>query len=209
MANPVNIRWSPAEIAYSLAACDTRVLLAGDAFAPVTAELRERAPNLAAVIFCGDGPQPGGTLHYEQLLADSSPTPDARRGGGDLYRVFYTGGTTGTPKGVMLSHGNLLPSSMGAMTHRGPARRGGRLLQAAPMFHLAAGPAWLGGMFTGCTHVIVAMFTPAAVAAAISEHQVTDVLLVPTMSQMLIDAPETADADLTCPHWTNSTPATG
>jgi len=52
-------------------------------------------------------------------------------------------------------------------------------------------------MFTGCTHVIVPVFTPAAIAAAISEHKVTDVLLVPTMIQMPIDAPQTAGADLT------------
>ena len=197
VVNPVNIRWSPAEIAYSLADCDTRVLLIDDAFAPVIPELRERAPSLATVIFCGDGPQPDGTLHYEQLLADSSPAPDARRGGGDLYGIFYTGGTTGTPKGVMLSHDNLLASFLGAMTTADLLSRGGRLLHAAPMFHLAAGCAWLGGMFTGCTHVLVPMFTPAAVAAAISEHQVTDVLLVPTMIQMLTDAPQTEDADLT------------
>ena len=96
----------------------------------------------------------------------------------------------------MLSHDNLLASVMGSMTTAGLLSQGRRLLHAAPMFHLAA-RAWLGGMFTGCTHVIVPMFTPAAVAAAISEHKVTDVLLVPTMIQMLIDAPQTADADLT------------
>ena len=63
----------------------------------------------------------------------------------------------------MLSHDNLLTSVMGSMTTAGLLSEGGRLLHAAPMFHLADGSAWLGGMFTGCTHVIVPMFTPAAV----------------------------------------------
>ena len=71
VVNPVNIRWSPAEVAYSLADCDTRVLLVDDAFAPVIPELRDRAPDLGTVIFCGDGPQPDGTLAYEQLLAEN------------------------------------------------------------------------------------------------------------------------------------------
>ena len=46
---------------------------------------------------------PEGLLSYESLLADSTPIPDAGRGGQDLAGVFYTGGTTGFPKGVMLS----------------------------------------------------------------------------------------------------------
>jgi acyl-CoA synthetase (AMP-forming)/AMP-acid ligase II len=71
------------------------------------------------------------------------------------------------------------------------------LTPRATRSHLAAGSAWLGGMFAGCTHVIVPMFTPAGVAAAVSEPQVTDMLLVPTMIQMLVDAQQTADADLT------------
>ena len=172
------------------------MLLVDDAFAAAIPALREMSPNLQTVVFCGDGPQPGGTLHYEQLLADNLPAEDARRGGGDPYGVFYTGGTTGGPKGVILSHDNLLVSAMGTMTTTDIMSRGGRFLHAAPMFHLADIAGWITGLLTGSTHVIVPMFTPAGVAAAISEHKVTDALLVPTMIQMLVDAPETADADL-------------
>jgi acyl-CoA synthetase (AMP-forming)/AMP-acid ligase II len=64
------------------------------------------------------------------------------------------------------------------------------------MFHLADGAAWTARNCLGGTHVMVAGFTPAGVAAAIEAHRVTEVLLVPTMIQMLVDDPACADADL-------------
>lgn len=73
---------------------------------------------------------------------------------------------------------------------------GGRLLHAAPMFHLADLAAWTGRNLTGGAHVIVPSFTPDGVLQAIEQHRVTDALLVPTMIQMLVDAPGVADADL-------------
>jgi acyl-CoA synthetase (AMP-forming)/AMP-acid ligase II len=194
--NPVNIRWSPAEIAYSLRESDTRVLLVDDAFAPVISALREQFPGLATVIYCGDGEPPINTLDYETLIAEHLPVEDIRAGGDELAGVFYTGGTTGHPKGVMLSHNNLLASALGGLATGQFLSPGGRLMHAAPMFHLAAIGSWVSGCLVGSTNVIVPMFTPAAVMAAISEHEVTDTLLVPTMIQMLVDDPNVGDSDL-------------
>jgi acyl-CoA synthetase (AMP-forming)/AMP-acid ligase II len=64
------------------------------------------------------------------------------------------------------------------------------------MFHLAAIAAWTCGCLVGSTHVIVPMFTPADVARAITEHAVTDTLLVPTMLQMLVDDPNIGDSGM-------------
>jgi acyl-CoA synthetase (AMP-forming)/AMP-acid ligase II len=197
VVNPVNVRWSEAEVAYSFLDCDTRVLVVDDTYAPSIPVLRGLAPRLRTLIFCGDGPQPDGTLNYEQLIADHEPAEDARRGGDDLYGVFYTGGTTGTPKGVMLSHRNLFASSMAAWATLDLFTRRGRLLHTAPMFHLSAIAAWNIGMLIGSVHVIVPSFTPVGVAAAINEHKITDVFLVPTMIQMLVDSPDTSGCDLT------------
>jgi acyl-CoA synthetase (AMP-forming)/AMP-acid ligase II len=194
--NPVNIRWSPAEVAYSLIESDTRVLFVDDAFAPVIPALREQFPGLANVIHCGDGDLPAGALSYETLVAEHAPIEDTRTGGDDLLGVFYTGGTTGHPKGVMLSHNNLLASSIGTLASGHFVSPGGRLLHTAPLFHLAGIAAWTAGCLVGSTHVIVPMFSPAEVMKAISDHRVTDALLVPTMIQMLVDDPSVADNDM-------------
>src|ERR1700759_1732642 len=112
--NPVNFRWSVAEIAYSLLDSGSRVLLVDDMFAPMLPALREAVPELATVIHAGDGPGPDGALGYEDLIAAAEPVPDSRRGGDELAGLFYTGGTTGFAKGVMLSHANLGISWLGS-----------------------------------------------------------------------------------------------
>ena len=196
VVNPVNVRWSAAEIAYSLVDCQTDILLVDDMFAPLIPALREAAPNLREVIFTGEGEVPDGTLGYEQLIADSAPVDDARRAGDDLYGIFYTGGTTGAPKGVMLSHRACLTSAMGSQVTTDMMNRGGILLHAAPMFHLADLAAWHLACLTRATHLIIPAFTPAGTVEAIAAHGATDALLVPTMIQMLVDSPEAQTADL-------------
>ncbi|QIZ36884.1 long-chain-fatty-acid--CoA ligase [Saccharopolyspora sp. ASAGF58] len=196
VVNPVNIRWSPVEVAYSLVDCETNILFVDDAFAAMVPTLREQVPNLRSIVFCGDGERPEGAVDYEELVAATEPVQDAMRGGSDLYGVFYTGGTTGHPKGVMLSHDSLMTSAMGSVVTLDVVSRGGVLLHSAPMFHLADIAAWLMGMLTDGSHVIVPAFAPGAVVEAIEKHRVTDALLVPTMIQMLADSPEAAAADL-------------
>jgi acyl-CoA synthetase (AMP-forming)/AMP-acid ligase II len=195
--NPVNIRWSPAEISYSLEDSSTTVLLVDDTFAGTVGALREQYPGLRTVIHCGDGPPPEGLLGYEDLLAAATPVEDALRSGDDLAGIFYTGGTTGFPKGVMLSHANLLTSALGSLCTGAFLERGARFLHVAPMFHLADLAAWVSQCALGGTHVITPMFDPAAVAAVIAEQEVTHTLLVPTMIQLMVDHPAAAEHDLT------------
>ncbi|AHH96546.1 acyl-CoA synthetase [Kutzneria albida] len=195
VVNPVNIRWSPAEIAYSLVDSGTEVLLVDDVFSAMLPALRQQCPQLRTVIHCGEGPTPEGALSYEELVAAHEPVPDAYRSGDDLAGVFYTGGTTGHPKGVMLSHANLMVSALGSAAC-GFVQPGGRLLHAAPMFHLADLASWVGRNLLGGTHVIIPMFDPVKVIEAVQRHRVTDVLLVPTMIQLLVDHPAAREADL-------------
>ncbi|MEJ2871243.1 long-chain-fatty-acid--CoA ligase [Actinomycetospora sp. OC33-EN08] len=192
---PVNTRWSVEEIAFSLADSGTRVLIVEHTFRDLVPGILERAPGVGAVIHVGDD-APDGELAYEDLIARHDPVPDALRGGDDLAAIYYTGGTTGRPKGVMLSHANLMSSALGTAATEHFLVPGGRLLHTAPMFHLADGAAWVARNLVGGTHVIVPGFDPVGVAAAVAEHEVTDALLVPTMIQMLVDSPDAASYDL-------------
>ncbi len=195
--NPVNIRWSPTEIAYSLRDSQTRILLVDDTFAPVIPAVREEYPELTTVVHVGDGPAPEGALSYEELIAGSEPVEDVRRSGDALAGLFYTGGTTGHPKGVMLSHANLMTSALGLMATGYMFGLGARYLHAAPMFHLADLASWNAVTAGGGSHVMVPAFEPVAVMRAVAEHEVTDLLLVPTMIQMMVDHPEIGEHDLT------------
>ena len=186
--NPCNIRWSPAEILYSLEDSGSSILLVDDAFCPMVDPLRSGSKVLREVIYCGDGEVPAGMRGYEDLLAKAQPVPDAVRRGDDLAGIFYTGGTTGFPKGVMLSHTNICSSAL-ALSADGLICSGGTYLHAAPMFHLADIGAGVAHWVVGNTHSIVPMFKPDLVLDAIQRDRVTFTLLVPTMIQMMVDHP--------------------
>lgn len=186
--NPCNIRWSAAEILYSLEDSGSTILLVDETFRPVAEQFRRESTTLREVIYCGDGDVPAGMLGYEALVAAASPVPDAVRRGEDLAGIFYTGGTTGFPKGVMLSHNNMCSSAL-ALHSEGLAEPGGTYLHAAPMFHLADMGFSMVHWIAGNTHTIYPAFNPEGVLDALERDRVTHVLLVPTMIQMMVDHP--------------------
>lgn len=193
--NPVNVRWSPAEIAYALEESRTTTLFVDDSFVATIPAVRAAGAEISTVVYCGEGSCPPDMVDYESLIATSEPLPDARRGDDALFGIFYTGGTTGRPKGVMLSHTNVMTSALGSLATGQFLTDNGRILYAAPLFHLAAIGIWIAGNVAGSTHVIVPSFTPGGVAKAVGDHRATDLLLVPTMIQMLIDHPDTVRYD--------------
>lgn len=192
---PLNVRWSHVENAYSLKDAGAKVLVVDDTFAKMVPALKEQGVELDAVIFIGDGEMPDGMVSYEAMIAENEPVEDKYRSGNDLAGIFYTGGTTGFPKGVMLTHNALWTSAIALVTEVGLIEDN-RILHAAPMFHLADGALTQGGILAGCTHVFIPMFTPVATIQAIEKYKTTHALLVPVMIQMVINDPAINDADL-------------
>lgn len=195
IANPINFRWSAEEIAYCLNDSGCRVLFVDDMFAKLVPALRSACPGLETVIFWGDGATPKGCLSMEEMIAKASPVEDVRMQDDDVYGLFYTGGTTGRSKGVMLTHRNITASGFGILAE-GAFGLDAVALHAAPMFHLADLMGTICTLLRGGTHVMLPGFDPARLAALVAEHRVTDLLLVPAMIQACLANPAFTGADL-------------
>ena len=159
---PLNIRWSPLENEDAMRDCRAGILFVDKAFAAVGATLASAIPGLK-LVYADDGEAPAGMEGFDALIARSTPMQDAMRESGDLAGIFYTGGTTGRSKGVMLSHGNLMVNALNALGE-GMWPSSTVYLHAAPMFHLANGAAMYSVLLSGGSNVIIQGFTPDGVA---------------------------------------------
>lgn len=195
VVNPVNHRWSVAEIAYSLDDCGSAILLIDDAFVGLAASLRERSQALTTLIYVGDSTAPEGMYDYESLLAAAAPVADARRQGNDLAAVLYTGGTTGAPKGVMLSHDNLALDALAALA-AAPRAAKAVALHVAPLFHVGGLCFVLQLALRLSCHVLLPGFDAGKALAAIEREKVGESFMVPTMISLLLSHADFAKYDL-------------
>lgn len=182
--NPVNIRWSAAEIAFSLEDCGTRILIVDGAFAPLIEAIRSHAPGLETIVQM-DGPPLPHAIAFQDWLDGAAGPDDLRLGGESLAAILYTGGTTGRPKGVMLSHANLLASANGYLSFVG-ARPGRSYLHVAPLFHVGALSGLLTALLAGSAHVFLPAFEPGAVIEMTERETISDIFLVPTMLRAVL-----------------------
>lgn len=194
-ANPVNIRLAALEIAYTLEDSASRVLLVDDTFANMLPTLRPLLRTVQHVIFIGDGPLPPDCLDYEHLIAAHEPMEDANAGGDQLAGLFYTGGTTGKSKGVMLSHDNLVYNALNIVPVMG-YDESSVYLHAGPMFHLADMASTFAVTMVGATHCIVSRFDVDDVLATIQRERVTHAMAVPTMVNLLVSSGKIAHHDI-------------
>ncbi|MEM1314236.1 MAG: long-chain-fatty-acid--CoA ligase [Pseudomonadota bacterium] len=191
---PINIRLAPPEFVHWLADSGSRALIVDANFAKVVPQIAPQLPELEHLIYAGDDAAPDGMSLYEELAAHAAIEPSSRRGD-DLAALYYTGGTTGASKGVMLSHGAIVHNAMIAAAQFG-LHEPKRYLHAAPMFHIADAACGFAACLSGGEHHYLSAFTPASALDVIESAGIQAALMVPTMINMLVSAPEAAGRDL-------------
>lgn len=194
---PLNIRLGVDEIIYILDDSGTRVLFIDQPFLPMMERIRAEAKGLTEAVYSDTiGETPEGLTAFETLLEGQSETFEAvDLAEGDVAGYFYTGGTTGHPKGVMLTGRNIVANAfhLQTMMNFTPADR---WLHIAPMFHLADVAAIYAVMMMGGTHVFGRAFDPRLFLEIVQRDRVTSTILVPTMLNFVLSHPDFDKYDL-------------
>ena len=186
---PVVFLLAPDEIAHILADSRPRVLVTGPLFLDKVREAMEHVDRTPRLVVVGD-PVPEDALSYRELMAGAAPELEiVDRKADDLAVVMYTGGTTGTPKGVMLSHENLRWNAVTVAEATGIRPEAPSLL-ALPIAHLFGMIATVTGQVLGTRGILLEWFTPDGVLEAVQEHRVEYLPLVPAMMSLLLQHPE-------------------
>jgi fatty-acyl-CoA synthase len=203
----VNIRLSPAQIAYTLDHSDAEILLINKDFLPVCRTMRGRLPKLRHVIVLTDDAAPeeddqGETYagDYETLLAAAAPAcdfPDFDEN--TIATIFYTTGTTGAPKGVCFSHRQLVLHTLTLLSTL--AMSGCSVshedvyMPLTPLFHVHGWGFPYAATLMGMQQVYAGRFEPSLVLQLIAAERVTFSHCVPTVLQRLLAAPEADNVD--------------
>lgn len=201
--SPLNTRLNAAEYMYILKDSEAEVLIFHNDFKSVVAEIRG---SLGALRYCyvADGPADADWINgtYEDLIAGAADAPVEYEPGdeNDTLNLYYTSGTTGNPKGVMLTHRNIYANALTTIIAF-------KLDDAtvwhhiAPLFHLADAFFMWSVTYQGGCHVMQRQFVPKAVLQTMQDEKVTSAMMVPTMINFLLDVPELGAFDLGALEW--------
>ncbi len=192
---PLNTRLAAPEIAFQLNDSGCAVLLIDSAMVAFLPAILERVESRPKIIFLDEDNAYGDAVLLEELIAGATDIADVGRGNDDLAAIYYTGGTTGRAKGVMLSHRNLASNVLQSILALG-FRREEIILQAAPLFHVAGALMCHIVPVLGGTSVFVPGFEPVAVLSAIERFKANRLFLAPTMINMLLTQTEFEQYDL-------------
>ena len=183
----VNWRLAPPEVAYIVNDAQAKVFVVGEDFVPVLEAIQSELTTVKKFIVVG--------RDYEDWVSSQSTTdPGVDAKPGDVAFQLYTSGTTGLPKGVMLTNNNLF-SLLGEVTDDWLFDSNSVNLVAMPLFHIGGSGYATVGMFCGCHTILMKEVDPNAMLAMIPEKGITNMFAVPAVLQFMVSQPSAATTD--------------
>jgi len=193
---PLNWRLAPTEWAYIIHNAEAVLIIAEAEFCSAVDSIRSDIPAVIGAIAIGLKDPDKAWIDFDTWLeANSATVPPVNIREDDVLYQVYTSGTTGRPKGAMLTHRSVLSNSVQCMPFLGgKLRPGKRALIVMPLFHAGGASTVFGSLVSGATMIIHNEFSPQRLAEALSEHCINMVNLVPSMIQaMLLNVPDLAE----------------
>ena len=195
---PINYRLTYDEFEFILGNSQSKALVSQPHLLSRITNLKSNLPYLDALISTEPTTEKSSYkefMYYESIIQRShyESTPE-KAVDSDTAQIYYTSGTTGRPKGVILTHKNNLVHAEGTVRELKLTSED-RWLHVSPMFHLADAWAVWAITLAGGTHVMVPEFAPKTVLEVIEEHKITLSNFIPTMINILVNHPDVRDHD--------------
>jgi fatty-acyl-CoA synthase len=191
---PLNFRLTAEELAFIINDAGIHSLVVDDGLLPVIEPARDR---LCTQNFFASGSVAESWRHLETERAAADLLPKSvSMGQHDVAIIMYTSGTTGLPKGAMLTHGNIVWNNFNSMMAFGGSRND-VILTAAPLFHIGGlNVMTIGSFHTGSTVLLLRAFDPGLVLKNIESYGVTHMFGAPAMFLFMSQQPQFGDTDL-------------
>jgi len=191
---PLNFRARGEELAYMINTADVHTVFAGDRYTDLANSIRPKLNTVQHYIAI-DGKQ-DGMLYYEDIISSSSADEViAEIEDDDTTILMYTAGTTGFPKGVMLSHNSFSLYVLENVTPADPSVDEKNIL-TVPLYHVAGIQAMMAAIYGGRTLVMERQFEPGEWMELVEKEKANRAMMVPTMLKQLLDHPDFSKHDL-------------
>lgn len=194
---PLSNRYSTEEILYIIKDSGARMIFFGKDYFHAVKTVRDQVNSLEYLVCIDDSIE--GISNYEELISKGSDMepPASTVNEEDIVILAYTGGTTGNPKGVMVTHRNLITSCYNTALERLLTNKD-VLLNIHPIFHAGGANSMFAFSFIGATNVILNTSDIDTILKTIQNYKITHLLLVPTLLLSIIEHPNINEYDLSC-----------
>lgn len=195
LAVPLNFRFTGEEIRKCIEVAEAKVLVYGPEFVERIAEIRDGLRHIESLIFVGEGCPDEAESFVEMVAGLPATAPGVSICDEDEAALYFTSGTTGIPKPIILTHANLVSACITENRHH-LQHHEDNFLCIPPLYHTGAKMHWFGSLLVGSKAVILRGVNPRWILEAVSEERATIVWLLVPWAQDILDAIESGEVDL-------------